>query len=62
MVLLRLFVPKKERPSRFLLTALIYVGNDLLFHRLSRAVQSDFENLPPHNARARDSGYNRYLV
>ncbi len=31
---------KRKRPSRFLSTAFIYAGNDLLSHTLSRAVQS----------------------
>src|ERR1700757_3930393 len=31
---------KRKRPSRFLSTAFIYAGNDLLSHTVSRAVQS----------------------
>src|ERR1700757_4392103 len=36
---------KRKRPSRFLSTAFIYAGNDLLSHTLSRAVQSALRGL-----------------
>ena len=36
---------KRKRPPRFLLMAVIYVGDDLLSHTLSRAVQSALRGL-----------------
>ena len=36
---------KRKRPPRFLLMAVIYVGDDLLSHTLSRAVQSAQQGL-----------------
>ena len=36
---------KRKRPSRLLLMAVIYVGDDLLSHALSRTVQSALRGL-----------------